>query len=108
MEVFPDSGFRPWRPIPRTMCFTFASGCSADLLMSLSFIRRTRDQSVLDVLEEDSRRIDVLRSHRVYTSKQQPSAAEISLLHVRILQERRAGAGEADAALLHYVGTVGE
>src|SRR5205809_907265 len=52
MEVFPDSSFRPWRAIPRTMCFTFASGCSADVLMSLSFIRRTRDQSVLDVLEE--------------------------------------------------------
>src|SRR2546428_8857076 len=55
MEVFPDSGFRPWRAIPRTMGFTFASGCAADRLMSLSFIRRTRDQSVLDVLEEDSR-----------------------------------------------------
>src|SRR5882724_4797445 len=55
MEVFPDSGFRPWRAIPRTMCFTFASGCSADVRMSLSFIRRTRDQSVLDALEEDSR-----------------------------------------------------
>src|SRR5258708_25622019 len=55
MEVFPDSGFRPWRAIPRTMCFTFASGCSADFLMSLSFIPRTRDQSVLYVLEEGSR-----------------------------------------------------
>jgi hypothetical protein len=55
MEVFPDRGFKPWRAIPRTMCFTLASGCSADLLMSLSFIRRTRDQSVLDVLEEDCR-----------------------------------------------------
>jgi hypothetical protein len=41
--------------MPRTMCFTFASGCSADRWMSLSFIPRTRAQSVLEVFEEDSR-----------------------------------------------------
>src|SRR5215471_11825140 len=41
--------------MPRTMCFTSASGCSADSLMLLSFMRRTRAQSVLEVFEEDCR-----------------------------------------------------
>src|SRR3989344_999824 len=39
--------------MPRTTCLTSASGCSDVSLMSLSFIALTRDQSVLDVLEED-------------------------------------------------------
>jgi hypothetical protein len=55
MDVFPDAGFRPCRAIPRTMCFTSASGCSAERLMSLSFMPWTRAQSVLEVLEEDCR-----------------------------------------------------
>src|SRR4051812_36800018 len=53
MEVFPDAAFKPWRAMPRMMCFTSASGCSEDRLMSLSFIPRTRPQSVLEVFEED-------------------------------------------------------
>src|SRR5207249_4759921 len=55
IEVFPDAAFKPWRAMPRTMCFTSASGCSEDRLMSLSFMLRIRSQSVLEVLEEDSR-----------------------------------------------------
>jgi hypothetical protein len=37
------------------MCFTSASGCSEDCLMSLSFMLRIRPKSVLEVLEEDGR-----------------------------------------------------
>src|SRR5450755_500616 len=39
--------------MPRAICFRAASGCSADTAMSRSDIARTRDQSVLDVFEED-------------------------------------------------------
>ena len=35
------------------MCFTLASGCTADSLMFLSFIRRMRAQLVLEIFEED-------------------------------------------------------
>jgi hypothetical protein len=53
MDALGGTGFRPWRTIPRTMCLTEASGCSTDTTTSRSVIARTRDQSVLDVFEED-------------------------------------------------------
>src|SRR5690348_28878 len=53
MDVFEDTGFSPWRTMPRTMCFRSASGCSADRPTSRSRMARTRGQSVLEACEED-------------------------------------------------------
>ena len=53
IDVFEVPGLRPCRTIPRTMCFSSASGCSADRWMSRSRMARTRGKSVLEVLEED-------------------------------------------------------
>src|SRR5204862_7806537 len=53
MEAFGGIGLRPRRAMPRTMCFSEASGCSPERCMSRSDMARTRAQSVLEVLEED-------------------------------------------------------
>lgn len=53
MEAFAGNGFNPRRTIPRTMCLTSASGCSA-----VNFALETRfdsksDQLVLDSVKKD-------------------------------------------------------
>ena len=53
MEAFGGIGLSPRRAMPRIMCFIEASGCSLERVMPRSDIARTRDQSVLEVLEED-------------------------------------------------------
>jgi hypothetical protein len=53
MDALGGTVLRPRRTMPRTICLTEASGCSAETEMSRSLIARTRGQSVLDAFEED-------------------------------------------------------
>src|SRR5258708_29823619 len=116
MDVFDVTGLRPWRTMPRTMCFMSASGCSADRLTSRSRMARTLGQSVLEVLEEDrffiSRRLpkgDHVNSRRLLgMHDRNGDSAKQSECYKTLLVVREAIILESEGRPFKYSGSIHE
>src|SRR4051812_2603114 len=102
--------------MPRTMCLTSASGCSAEVPIRLDFIARTRGQSVLELFEEDcffiSRRLPK-RDHmdprrRLGMDDRNDHATEKTQRHETLFVVREAIILEREGGALKHSGRIDE